>query len=544
METFFTWIPSPTEIFDPRTHKRKDLDIFNLTVEQREGEIAFAVLTAKTPSSPLRQHALIAYGDHLLFRGKLEGLPLYKDKNLIELHFTAESEDADEHLHALGHTLKHPPYWDELFIDPFHHDKPSELLEARSSLFSWDRTTGQVKLSDIFKGQQHLLLTDAQIFKDSLKIRFTTPPLESIQVQVVCEWVQLLEGEADLAPLIARQFSKGMINTLTPKTFKRQWPKPYTPLNRSGYSILESDLKEVIPPYTGSLDVYPTISPTFCVLDNNRPTQKRIRRCWLQAKLVVGWFYKQKRREIATFTLKHKTSFGTIGKKRTLALHLQSAGDTPRASFFHTDRGRQALIHAIEIARCHLAGSARCLEIELTIPFEQGLTLTTDHTIALKVPQLPHLQGKLVAYRLTRENNTAWLKIAVAMGAHREPTKPSSQASYVQDDYASLGPQGIHSTPSGIRFNDYSQQNPKEGVLVPLTAANLIETLTIHAEGAEQIAWIVSNQYPTRDRPLEALEPTQIRLELRDLQTKDVLEHVIPIEILDPWSAPPYITGD
>lgn len=537
METFFAWI-DPTEDFNPCLHKRKDLDIFSLTLEQREGEVAFAILTVKQPTSFSKKHALITYGDQLIFRGRIVGMPLYRDKDLIEIQLTAEPEDAAEQLRALSQTLKIPPYWDELFIDPFHLDNPAETLEARTAFFSWDRCTGQVKLSDLFEGQHSLVLTEKQVFRDSLRVRFTTPPLESIQVQVTCEWLQWIEGEADLAPLIARTFSRGMMNTLTPKSLKKFWPKPYTPLGRSGYTILESDLTEVAPSYTGSLDIYPSVTPPFSVLEDNKPVLKRIRQHWFRARLVVGWFYKQKRREIATFILNHKTAFGVVGEKRTLKLTLQASGDNTRASFFHTDRGRQAIIHAIEIARCHLASSARCLEIDLIIPFDQGLTLTTDHSIILQVSQFPPLKGKLIAYRLTRENNTAWIKIAVAIGIQQTKTKQTPHGNYVHDDYADLGPQDTYCTPSGIHFKDYSDQAPRDGILCPLSERDLIENLYIKADGATQVAWLLANQYPLRDNPLPFLEPTQFRLDLKDLQTQDVLEHTLPIEILDPWSAP------
>ncbi|MEI8295006.1 MAG: hypothetical protein WCG04_00585 [Alphaproteobacteria bacterium] len=551
MPTFFSWA-ADGEDFSPQRHAHWDLEIFQLSIQQNQGEIAFATLLVKNeaPFPVDRQHALIAYGEpgapQLIFRGRLSGMPRPVGQALLELHFTAEPSNAMEQLLALSETLKQPPYWDTLFIDPLHADHPGAVLEARSASFSWNRLTGAVILSDLFTGHEHAVIED-DILENSLKVNIGEPPLDEVHVRLMAEWVQTLDDEADLAPALCRRFSRGMINTLTPQSLKNSWPKPYTKLGRSGYTILESSLQEVTPPSTGALNLYPTISPNFMSWDETqqKSVMKRAARCWFRAKLAVGWSYKQKRREIVSFTLKQATIFGTTGKKRQLALCLQAVGDGPRASFFMTDRGHQAIEHAVEIARCHLAGTARCLEVELMIPFAQGLALTTDHSITVKAPQLPHgqLTGKLISYRLVQEAGLAytWLRIAVAAGARPEDAPDNIHAEdYASIEYGPLAPQAFHRSESGIVFKDYSEQKPREGIQGVHAFTELIQNIDIHGDGQHQVETVLANQYPLCANPMNSLEAflTKFQIDLQNIETHDVLEHKITLDIPEPWYPP------
>jgi 4-aminobutyrate aminotransferase-like enzyme len=85
----------------------------------------------------------------------------------------------------------------------------------------------------------------------------------------------------------------------------------------------------------------------------------------MQGTLILGWQYRQKRKETVRFALEQATQLdGTIRPlARTLNLRLQEVANPSESTFFLTRRGRQAVEHALEIARAHLAASARCLEI-------------------------------------------------------------------------------------------------------------------------------------------------------------------------------------
>lgn len=551
MPTFFSWVTTD-EVFDPTRHNRCDLEIFHLTIQQNEGEVAVAKLLVKNQMSFSSEHqqALIAYGDptapQLIFRGRLSCVPPPSQPHLLELHFTAEPHNATEQLRALSDTLKEPPFWDVLFIDPLQCEQPKEVLEARSALFSWDRLTGNVSLSDLFMGRHHIVI-DEDILEGSLKVTLGEPPLDAVQVSLVAEWTQIIEGETDLAPALSKYFSRGMINTLTPQSLKNSWPKPYTKLGRSGYTILESSLHEITPPSTGALNLYPTLSPPFLSWDETqqKALMKRLPRRWFRAKLVVGWSYAQKRREIVTFTLKQATTLGGVGKKRQLTLHLQAVGDSHRASFFQTDRGRQAIEHALEIARCHLAGTARCLEIELMLPFEKGLALTTDQSATIKAPHLPNgqLAGKVIAYRLVQDGGLAyaWVRIAVALGIKKlQETLPAVSEPYAESAYGLTTPQALYQTASHIAYQDYSNQKPREGIQGTHIFTDLVQRLTIQGDGQHQIEAILANQYPLQTNPLNSLETllTQFQIDLHTIETHPVLEHKITLDIPTPWYPP------
>lgn len=172
----FAWCREE-ESFDPICHGRCDLDILELTIDHREGEVALATIVVSNPNLPSldRRHVYISDGDTLLFSGRLVGLPVKIRNDLVSLELSAEPLDADVQLQHLANELKQSPFWDEAFVDPTERNNPAEWLEARSALFAWDRSTGKVCLSDLFQGRKILDFSDT-FFADSLKISLAETP--------------------------------------------------------------------------------------------------------------------------------------------------------------------------------------------------------------------------------------------------------------------------------------------------------------------------------------------------------------------------------
>lgn len=539
------------EGFDPICHGRCDLDILELTIDHREGEVALATIIVSNPRLPSwdQRHVYISDNTTLLFSGRLVGLPVKITNDLVSLELSSEPLDAEDQLQALANDLKHPPFWDEAFVDPTEHNNPAEWLEARSVLFAWDRSNGRVCVSDLFQGRKTVDLTNV-FFADSLKVSLAETPLSRINVHLTVEWIQEGLGEVSLGSRMAAAFPGGMINTLTPEALHATWPKEGQKLGRSGFWVIKSHLKEVTPPKTGILDIYPTLTPEFLTWDesNQTPKKQRGKRCWMSGTLVLGWQYRQKRRETVQFTLSQITQVeGTIRPLvRTLNLRLQEIVPSTKSTFFLTYRGRQAVEHALERARAHLAASARCLEIEVTLPFEAGFDLSMDHSVRLVDPRIPggEVVGKVIAYQLRQNGMKAetWVRLAASVGGTPEQAPSLDYTLYVEADYGDTTIPQYHQTISGLIYENYTHQRPTKGVLEieELSVNDILREVLVSHDAEKQIQILQNQQYPVRQNVKDVLEeaPTFVSLDLLSLKTQAVAEHTIHLRNVWPWMAP------
>lgn len=551
MTAYFSW-GRAGEIYDPQIHARCDLDILKLTIDHREGEAALAeVVVGAVTLPPLNQrHVFISHDQTLIFAGRLVGLPLKIANNLISLEFTAEPLDAVAQLQSLAPDLQKSPYWDPLFVDPLDQDNPSEWLEALSALYAWDRVTGKVCISDLFQGRHTLNLTPL-FFADSLTVTLAETPLSHISVHLTAEWIQEAEGEVSLGSKIASAFSGGMINTLTPRALQATWPQEGRKIGRSGYWVAESSLTPVTPPKTGMLDIYPTVTPDFIMGEGTARSSRsgRLRRFWMSARLILGWRYRQKRREVVSFTLGQRTQLdGTIRPlTRTLNLNLQQL-NLPRSAgtFFLGFRGRQAIEHALERARAHLAASARCLEVEVMLPFEKGFPLSLDHTVEINDDRIPGGQvvGKAVAYRLYQDGRQAyaWVRVAASIGGEPDELPLSIPQYYAEPSYGDTAIPVHHQTASGLTYGDYGDQQPTQGIvdIESLSLRHMVRQILVSHDASSQIQALHRQQYPVSHNLKAVLQdiPTTISLDLISLKTTAVAEHHIHLTGVSAWVAP------
>jgi hypothetical protein len=550
MMTHFAWCRED-ESFDLECHQRCDLEILELTIDHREGEVALATVVVSQLKLPpwKERHAYISIEGNVLFSGRLVGLPIKISKDLISLELTSEPLDAEAQLQKLALELKQPPFWDGAFIELHRQDNPTELLEARSALFSWDRSHGTVCVSDLFQGRHTADLTNV-FFQDSLKVGLAETPLSKISVNLSVEWIQQGSGEVNLTSKIATAFPGGMINTLTPKALQATWPKEGQKLGKSGFWVVKSHLKDVTPPKTGILDIYPTLTPEFLDWDESTQSPKKLggRRSWMHGTLILGWQYSQKRKETVRFTLEQTTQLdGTIRPLgRTLNLRLQEVANAGESTFFLNHRGRQAVEHALEIARAHLAASARCLEVEITLPFEAGFDLSMDLSVRLVDPRIPggEVVGKVVAYQLRQDGMKAeaWVRLAASVGGRTDRPFPSASSYYVDPAYGDTAIPYHYVTPSGLLYANYSDQRPTTGILEigDLSLHDILREVFVSHDATKQIQALQRQQYPVRQNLKHVLEemPTVVSLDLLSLKTRSVAEHTIHLAMLRPWTAP------
>lgn len=550
MTTYFAWCKDK-EAFAPQTHGRCDLEILELVIDHREGEVALATIKVVNPKLPslAQRHAFISYEKTLLFSGRLVGLPVQITDDVVSLELTAEPLDADAQLENLGMTLKHPPFWDPAFVEPLRRNDPVEWLEARSALFCWNRVTGKATVSDLFQGRDVLDVTDV-FYADSLKMTLAETPLSHLFVTLSVEWVQQAEGEVSVGGKIASAFPGGMINTLTPHALQETWPREGQKLGRSGFWVVKSHLQQVTPPRTGILDIYPTFTPEVRAWDETTqaPKAMRAKRFWMSGELVLGWRYRQKRREVVQFTLAQKTQLdGRIRPlSRRLNLSLQQTVPERDGTFFLTHRGRQAVEHALEIGRAHLAASARCLEVEVSLPWEAGFALSMDHSIHLADPRIPggKVTGKVVAYQLYQDGikADAWVRLAASVGGEPEQLTHPEALLYVEEGYGDTKQPMSYQTPSGMVYADYAHQGPTGGIVETkdLGLRDILKDVLVSQDAEQQVRTLQSQQYPVRQDMKKVLEdaPTQVSLDLLDLKTHAVAEHVIHLHIMGAWVAP------
>ncbi len=377
-------------------------------------------------------------------------------------------------------------------------------------------------------------------------MRLGEAPLAGVNVELQAEWVQRAYGEFNLYPKIAEKFSQGKVNSLTPTQLVTNWPKvgdkigPEKTRKKSGYQIIHSHLEAVPALNTGVLKLYPSLSPEISIEPGTKPL--RLKQSWFKGELWVDWVYRQKRQETVYFTLHHHTQLeGRIRPcHKSLKIKLQKIEellpDTSCASFFHTDRGKKAIEHAIERARAYLAGTARCIEVELQTPFEAACDITLDDTVILKGDYIPNgsLRGKVTEYRLeaTETQKLVWIRLSVAAGSQMA---------------VSYNPEGSQ-TLSGISYHPYGDQAVKQGLIDPETLHidDFVKFIEVKGESKDQIEYLKHHPHKSRTnlQSLLAENPTTIEIELLDLRTHEMLEHRIDLNISYAWSAPCQIILD
>jgi hypothetical protein len=630
MNFYFAWC-NEDEQFDPDQHARRDESLFSLEISGKEAKYPTACVQIINPKcgllNPARHQWAFIAGDRgrgveLMFRGRLLSIPEQIEGETLKIILIAEPTDSIKILTKFHQTLKIAPFWDPLFVQEERHDDALESLEARAALYCWSRTTKKVTLSDYFWGREKLTL-QGNFFRDSLKISRTATPLSSVEVTLTADWIQRYEGRTNISRLLQSKFSDGLINTLTGQNLEKGWWQRGEKLGRSGYWIAHSELREIQPKYTGTLNLYPArskpfwISPYDPLNTTKKPQLKRLKRSWYRAKLVLGWVYRQRRRENLHFKLEQKAQ--TIAyeapRNRKIHLHLQnliwaeelhpwkpdwvySRGyrvikkgmvyqclrahhsqrsfaedevewrllgkqpDVPlekmRGSFFLTDRGHQAFEHALEVARAHLAATARAMTLNIEAPLEVLWDVTCDHTLEIKDPRLPggKAQGKVISYRLKVEGQTGrrWAEVSmgISVGAQnhqpQHSLKPSPQ--YVAEDYVRPGPYQLEpkawrESPSGFIYEGWGDQLPSRGHLYPhtLRAEDIVDDIVVQNGAEDQNRALQDAQYPQRHHLKSVLKgaQTDIRIILADLQSLGTLTHDLYVKIPMAWHAPQQI---
>lgn len=488
------------------------INLLELTINHKEGRVANASLVLPSAEPiPFQGWAFVATDDRgylePILKGQFVGMPkmITDTTKLVELIATPANlvDQASDLMEEIQ--TKHK---DCLFIDGSENYDLADYLEFGQELFCYDRITHQLKLSSIFKGNKHQVFS-TQILKDSLQFRIMDTPLSGMHLTLSCEWIQEERGEINLMPCIESQFPQGRINTLSPKGLMMNWPQAGQVLGRSGYAVVASKLQEFLPKSTGVLGHYPMLTPLI--------HGKTYKNYWLQGKLNLEWTYCQKRREQIEVLIHHHNQYLGASRRPVRKLKLKvnphKLNLKKQSRFFETDAGQKAILNGVNIAKSHLAYSARAAEIKFQVSFADALDLSLDHQLTIHHASLPTgtLSGKVVNYFLERryDRAVASVTIAIATGVGEE----FSTVLVLQDKDQSCD------------LFEVEQQTPDV----------FVESLSVHNHAQEQILWLQSQVEPVSRIPPELA--TRIDFKLKDLRSKDVIERKIQLHDLH-WSAP------
>lgn len=405
---------------------------------------------------------------------------------------------------------------------------------------------------------------------------------------------------------IKKACPQGYLSSLTGDSLEKAWWTNHTPMAKNGYWVEEGRLK---PLKVADAKAYPKASSPLWHWDES-PKQVQFPRRWYDVCLRMGWSYEQKRRESTSFSLSqnlqgegnsperskslrfqlaaifgrnqswephHRYSKGftvlyegkiykclkphlsgdlfNLKKWQLLENHVHVDAQAGRATFFPTDRGQQAIAYALEVAKAHLAASARCIQIDLSAPLSELLDVTLDHTLSITDPRLPGgtVKGKVIAYRFVVDGKTgeriAHIRLGVSMGTGMQviAEMPQSQ-DYLEPDVWEESIScldEIHKrSKTGLCFR-IDQGEHLMGVCRPLMLSDqdLLEEIEIINDGEQQNRKLAKRQYPHSFDLKAALKemPTNIRLKLKNLKTYGCLDHHVPVTVLTRWSAPKQI---
>ncbi|UNM05772.1 MAG: hypothetical protein H6925_04525 [Holosporaceae bacterium] len=173
-------------------------------------------------------------------------------------------------------------------------DDADRMLEWGDKLPHIDRCTGSVTLPSVRRvGARHHVGGD--FFRDSLTCIHHDARWGGVHCVAEAQWVQRFDGVTALGPMI----QGGTLETLTPEALKRRWWGKETPLRRTGYEVLKSDLS-----------VRETLPEGGVTKVDGRDVPVPMAR--MTPTLTVGWHYRQKRVEVAEIIMNGTTSAAPV----------------------------------------------------------------------------------------------------------------------------------------------------------------------------------------------------------------------------------------
>ena len=271
-------------------------------------------------------------------------------------------------------------------------------------------------------------------------------------------------------------------------------------------------------------------SPLYMSENGKPPRLMTFSHGWFKAWLWVNWDYKQSCREVVDFSVLNAAPVAG-GQVRHLHFRLMD-GDaytevlsTP--TVLRGDRGHKLLDYAERVARAHIKGSSRQLEVEFCVPFERLWHVDLDITLDVTHKDLPggRVVGKVVSYQLraTSDSWVVWVKIAACVdvmaseAAGQTPVAAEFMNDYVSGNYAVAAE-------SNWPLVKVSGDVPRDPSL--FRVSDLVESIVVKGDGNRQVEVLQAAQYPAVTHYKDALKDHAFSLEVKfmDLQPKALCE--------------------
>ncbi len=474
-------------------------NVVELVITHQEGHVACASLAVGNFHPPPAAYMAIFDNDVLLFQGVISG-QFEHHQHLTKVQVLGISPTFEADLKELLND-KSPSYNPAFFQASVA--KPSDYLESENTLFYWDRVTGNIGLSDYFKGKNCVDVSGKYI-DTSFKMQQIAMPLGRVVINLSVHWTQTLEGAFNAAPYIARAFADKIIATLTPEAVTNHWPLVDQRLGlgrrQSGYRV---EVSKITPMHATGLRTH---TKPICTKVGDVQKSLRAKIHYFKTILKIHWHYNQPRIEqmVIQGQLNHFQHRFTKHRVRHIPISIELP-KCEQAMFFETKQGHEFVEYASRIAQAQLKASARCIQVLCTLPWNVGRDLTIDDSLKAtgkfigKVTKVRH-----VVKGLQRQ-------VEVTVGCVLQPGDLVNDTVDQGDNYAQEPWNDEMNSADALAGISSFKLYPKD----------IIQRIEVRNSAAEQEAYLLQNQYPVRDNMNAVLQevPTCVHLQLKDLRT-------------------------
>lgn len=546
MTFFFAWV-DPETPFDDEVHSVEDEDVFAFEMTHSEGDFPMLAIDIRNPRVNLidpgrKVWAWLSQNGTPIFYGRLVAIPEDIQAEIVKLNFIARPVGFDATKRALAETLKVPPFWDPLWIDEQRLDDPDVVLEARAQLFHIDRVTHAVTISSITSGEDGI--GEFTHWYDSLRVSYGSTPLRRVTVNANVSWDQVGKGTVNITGELLGAFAGagspgGKVSSYTGQGLENDWPKPFTDIG-GGWR-------------TGNITLTRLNSSRSKIvrINNSNPDPTNLPGAFLEPPIFAEFFIweflpsfpieyevTRSRAEKIIFTLEADVQPLVVeaGEDEVELITLSASGksateggnaivDEAKPSFMVTDRGLGAFGYLVMLARAKLLARARAVNIQFSVPFAAGLSLSCRQTAHVVDPRLPagSAYGKIVEYQLIADGDGQQrcdITIGATIGEGNTITGVSGTPTYCDAAYVGIDYQryvGTEFNIGDVNYEDYRNiviDDDDLNLLVGLQAPQVVTKLAV-TNGEREQARVLGERYQDIPAAIEALNAKFTQVELR-----------------------------
>lgn len=439
---YFAWAPDGNQPFSA-TYHREDEDVFSWGLDHAEGDFAALKVELKNPRVGMLRadrDQWIWFSVRLdngtvkpLFHGRLVAVPEDLQAEIISVEFIGRPSDYLTQKIALANSMKVLPFYDPVWIPEDHDGDPDAVLEGYSKMWHIGRTDKLVTASDICVGEDTTyLVTDNDIFDESMSITYGDSPFTRIDVTAQVTWDQKAAGSVDISDRLRTTFAaagspSGKVASYTGQGLESDWPYKGDDIG-GGWSVGATNLKLL----SGD-----GVTPTYitCPIQETANSDVVAARFYLWVfgiDMKVDYAAERSRSETVTFSVSanmQDIDASAEPEPETLdysssrivskidAGGLMPIGKLWSRTYFGLDRGKDSIEYLLCVCRSHFLKSARAAEITFEVPFEQFLDVSCRDNFIISSPRLPNgeAQGKVIGYSMgmTGDDGTTLCKITI-----------------------------------------------------------------------------------------------------------------------------------